>query len=171
MVQANSSDRKISILIRRILVRLLKYLTIWICVTIVVILLVLGSVTSFFDLFFEKKLGDGFIVSCKSIVKNCDDQTQYIIIPPVVTATNANERWIVAETENLDAVYRNDSSVSSGGRQYWIVDKKAPVYEDYYHVLKTKYRDYKIVTSGLYGPFDSISFDEELKKRGINLDV
>lgn len=171
MAQAHLDDRRFMKYITKFLLKIAKYLAIWLCVTIVVILLVFGSLTPFIDLFFYKKFGDGFIEFDKGIVKTCNDQTRYLIIPPGVTAANSDVRWIVAQTENLNAVYQNDSSCSTGGKQYWIVDKKAPFYEDYYLILKTRYKNYRIFTSGLYGPYDSISFSNELLKREINIEL
>lgn len=171
MAPADLNGRRFLKYMLEILLKIAKCLAIWLCVSIVIMLLVVGSVTPFIDMFFYTKYGDGFIESDKGIVKKCDDDRGYIIIPTGVTAAKANDRWIVAVTENLNAVYRNDSSFTAGGKQYWIVDKKAHLYEDYYHVMKTKYRDYRIVTSGLHGPLDSISFENELKKRGINLEI
>lgn len=119
-----------------------------------------------------KDLGNNYVfTSEKSILYRDDKGKEYFVIPFGVTNLSFDNGWIIAETQGLNAIFRGVSIESKNGCQYWIIDKESSVAlnSQWPNNMIINNEPYPIVTSGLIGPLDSISFVEYLKENNILL--
>ena len=164
-------------LIYTVVCKLIKYIFIWFAVSIVILVLltVFGPDDPFADWYTKKDLGDNYSVDVdNNLLYRITPRSSYTVIPFNLFSVNADERWIIAMTDGLEAVYKNDSSATPTGNQYWILDKTAPTsnitdYSDESHMLKSIHGYTIIRTSGLAGPYDSLEFRKRLDSLGIDL--
>ena len=177
MASISSISGTIIHLIYTIICKLLKYAFIWLLVSVVIVVLltIFGPDYPFADWYTRKDLGDNYYVDIdNNLLYRQSPVSSEIIIPFKLISANADERWLIATTEGLNAVYRNDSSATPEGKQYWILDKTAPRIDppdliDESGMLKSIHGYSVIGTSGLTGPFDSLEFRKELNRLDIDL--
>lgn len=116
-------------------------------------------------------LGNNYVFTSENSILYRNEEKEYFVIPFGVTHLSFDNGWIIAETQGLNAIFRGVSIESKNGYQYWIIDKEAPVVlnRQWSNNMIINNQPYPIVTSGLIGPLDSISFVEYLKDNNILL--
>lgn len=157
--------------------KLIKCILIWALITaiIVVFFIISEPENPFADWYTNRDLGGNYYVDIdNTLLYRLTPRSSEIIIPFNLISANADERWLIATTEGLHAVYRNDSSATSSGKQYWILDKTAPRIKptnlsDESFMLKSIHGYNVIETTGLMGPYDSLEFRKQLNNLDIDL--
>ena len=115
----------------------------------------------------SEELGSGFIITS-------DKSLLYFVLPFGVTKYKYNTKWIVAYTEGY-SITRNlqEKKNSSSLTNYWIIDKEMPIHLNKQDsvVLYINGIAYPIITNGLIGPMDSLSFIDSVRKFDIPLRI
>lgn len=170
MVLANLRNNKFLCFIIKFTVKIIKYAVVW-CIVSLVIFFIWFEIEDPFEYWYtEKSLGDDFEVTTKpyALIHKNSNRSGDLIIPYGIVAVKSDEKWVVAVSKNLNAVYKNDSTAVDG-KQYWILDKEDSISYNNENKLKTEYGEYNVASMGLYGPYDSITFLNKIKDMGINL--
>lgn len=91
-----------------------------------------------------------------------------------MTKYKYNTKWIIAFTEGY-SITRNlqEKKNSSSLTNYWIIDKEMPIHHNKQDsvVLYINGNAYPIITNGLIGPMDSLSFIDSVRKFDIPLRI
>lgn len=150
------------------------------CLTVVVLINMLGYVvlTNLLKGWgITDELGNNYIYTSDYSILYQLDNREYYVIPSRVRSINYNDKWIIAKTIGLNASYRNCSKQSNDGSQYWIINKDASIdsendsnimicEDNDYHIIN----NYPIISNGIIGPMDSISFSNKMNELRIKLD-
>ena len=147
-----------------------------VCVIVIALVAIFAGITLFSyidDWNVSDKLGNNYIfTSDNGILYHIDDH-DYFVIPFGITSINHDTKWIIAKTTGLNASYKKSDKQCNDGSQYWIINKDASIIKiDSIHrsnMMLIKGYDYPIISNGLIGPLDSISFCNQLKKLRISL--
>ena len=122
----------------------------------------------------SEELGSGFIITSDKSLLYRDGNTEYFVLPFGVTKYTYNTKWIVAYTEGY-SITRNlqEKKNSSSLTNYWIIDKEMPIHHNKQDsvVLYINGIAYPIITNGLIGPMDSLSFIDSVRKFDIPLRI
>lgn len=136
------------------------------------------------DWYVTKRINSVFLHYCdpNSVVYELDGKN-YKVIPQGVQLINNNEKWIIVKTAHQNAVFKNDSSKCDNGDQYWIVDMYAPIIsvdslyvnnDNVMTTLETRLpgsnpKEFRIISTGVIGPMDSVAFYKRLRDLKIML--
>lgn len=124
----------------------------------------------------EQDLGGNYILCADGEIfyRWDDEEPVEDVIPFGTVRYGYNECWIVVETKTRSGFHRIISPDTTTGEvcDYWIIDKSISVDADNPSVFENIYNQnhvYSIVGKGLIGPLDSLSFEIERQKRGIEV--
>lgn len=125
----------------------------------------------------SEKLGNNYILTSDKEILYQLDNHEYFVIPAEVSSVNYNEKWIIAKTQGMNASFKGSNQQCDDGSQYWIINKDASILnlDSMYKSKSAKmlikdYSDpYNIISTGIIGPFDSISFYKKINDLKINL--
>lgn len=120
----------------------------------------------------SEELGNGFIITSDKSLLYKKDNREYFVLPFGVTKYSYNSKWIIACTTGY-YIKRNSKNKKDNISltNYWIIDKECPIHYNEQDSI-TLYIDgyaYPIITNGLIGPMDSLSFIKFIKKNNIPL--
>lgn len=118
------------------------------------------------------KLGNGFIVTTDKSLLYQDANGEYFVLPFGVSKYAYDKKWIIVKTEGV-SFKRSLIDSSSNSVNYWIINKDTPIHHNELDsiVLYLNGNDYHIVTNGLIGPLDSISFLRAMRANNIFLKI
>lgn len=125
-------------------------------------------------------LGNNFVLYVQNeIMYQMDDGRVYSVIPYHLKSLNYDEKWIIAKTKGMNASFKGSNRQEEDGSQYWIINKNAPILnlDSMYKSKSAKmlvkdYPDpYNIISTGVIGPLDSISFNKKLRDLRVRLEL
>lgn len=124
----------------------------------------------------EQDLGSNYILCADGeiIYQLSDEKPAEYVIPFGTSRYGFDERWIVVETKTRSGFHRilSPDTITDEVCEYWIIDKLIPVDLDNPSTFENIYNQnhvYSIVRKGLIGPLDSLSFEIERQKRGVEV--
>lgn len=145
------------------------------------ILLILGAGIIFYFIIIyplnwgtSEELGNGFIITSDRNLLYRDNDTEYFVLPFGVKKYAYNTKWIITYTEGY-SITRNlkEKKKNLSLTNYWIIDKEIPIHHNKQDstILYINGEAYPIITNGLIGPMDSLSFIDSIKKYKIPLKI
>lgn len=122
------------------------------------------------DWYVTEHLGNHFVLHERNDIMYQLDDKVYDVIPYTVQSLNYDEKWIIAKTNGMNASFKGSNQQCEDGSQYWIINKDAPIFNlnSMYKSKSAKmlvkdYPDpYNIISTGVIGPLDSVSFNKKL---------
>lgn len=119
------------------------------------------------------KLGNNYVFTSDNGILYQINGHNYFVIPFGITSINHDAKWIIAKTASLNASYRKCSKQCNDGSQYWIINKEASIVRidsmRSFNMMLIKGYEYPIISNGIIGPLDSISFNNKLNELRIRL--
>lgn len=125
------------------------------------------------DWYITEKLGNNYVFTSDYGIQYQTGGHDYFVIPFGITSINHDTKWIIAKTTDLNALYKKSQNKCNDGSQYWIIDKDAEIIKIdsvlNSNMMSIKGYEYPIISNGLIGPLDSISFCNKLKELKIRI--
>lgn len=145
------------------------------------ILLILGAGVVFYFITIyplnwgiSEELGNGFIITSDRNLLYRDGDTEYFVLPFGVKKYAYNTKWIIICTEGYsEKCNLKEKKKNLNQTNYWIIDKGIPIHHNKQDsiILYINGEAYPVITNGLMGPMDSLSFTESIKDYNIPLKI
>lgn len=146
------------------------------CLIIVALAVIFTGVAIFNcidEWYVSNKLGNNYVFTSDNGILYQIGRHDYFVIPYGITSISHDAKWIIAKTTGLNASYKKSQKQYNNGSQYWIINKEAPIVKidsvNSLNMMLINSYEYPIISNGLIGPLDSVSFNKKLKKLRINL--
>ena len=121
----------------------------------------------------SEELGDGFVITSDHSLLYREGDSEYFVLPFGVKKYAYNTKWIIARTEGYAVTRNSQDRKSLNPPHYWIIDKETPIHHSKQDsvVLYINGEAYPVITNGLMGPMDSLSFVDAIKKYNIPIAI